>query len=293
MHALGVGIGFGLAGAGVLCTTINHATAFMGTGNTILYAGVYTYMKRTSIYNTVSTRANVHRATFLPCHLVALTCQPCACTPLCISISSDMEVSFLVSYLVLFFFWEIYIYTLGCACVQWVGSVVGAVPPLIGWVAATGSIDAGGMVLAAALYAWQFPHFNALSWNLRGDYSRAGYRMMSVTDPKLCRQVALRYSAAMIPISLAASWCGMCDWYLALDSTLINGFLTYRAWQFYNDANDQTARKLFMASIWHLPALLILFMVHKIYSEDDEEGVGDDDAQLSDVGDNAAALVAA
>eukprot|EP00729_Bicosta_minor_P010211 gene10211-9704_t len=188
LHALAVGVGFGLAGAGVLCTTVNHATAFMGTGNTILYAGVYTYMKRTSIYNT------------------------------------------------------------------WVGSVVGAVPPLIGWVAATGGIDTGGMVLAAALYAWQFPHFNALSWNLRGDYSRAGYRMMSVTDPKLCRQVALRYSAAMIPISLMASYCGMCDWWLALDSTVINGFLTYRAWQFYKDANDQTARKLFMASIWHLPA---------------------------------------
>lgn len=93
---------------------------------------------------------------------------------------------------------------------------------------------------------------------------------------ELVRQVALRYSAAMIPISLMASYCGMCDWWLALDSTVINGFLTYRAWQFYKDANDQTARKLFMASIWHLPALLILYMVHKVYSDDDD----DDDADV-------------
>ena len=54
----------------------------------------------------------------------------------------------------------------------WVGSVVGALPPLMGWAACTGGIDAGGLVLAGILYSWQFPHFNALSWNLRADYSR-------------------------------------------------------------------------------------------------------------------------
>ncbi len=55
---------------------------------------------------------------------------------------------------------------------QWVGSVVGAVPPVMGWAACTGAVDAGAFVLAALLYAWQFPHFNALSWNLRADYSK-------------------------------------------------------------------------------------------------------------------------
>ena len=56
----------------------------------------------------------------------------------------------------------------------WVGSLVGAVPPLIGWTAATGSLDPGAFVLAGILFTWQFPHFNSLSWNLRPDYSRAG-----------------------------------------------------------------------------------------------------------------------
>ncbi len=74
----------------------------------------------------------------------------------------------------------------------WVGSVVGALPPLIGWVSATGTLDLGALVLGGILYTWQFPHFNSLSWNLRPDYSRAGYRMMSVTDPDLCKRVALR-----------------------------------------------------------------------------------------------------
>lgn len=60
---------------------------------------------------------------------------------------------------------------------------VGAIPPMMGWVSCTGSLDPGAWLLGAILYAWQFPHFNALSWNLRPDYSRAGYRMMAVTNP--------------------------------------------------------------------------------------------------------------
>lgn len=60
---------------------------------------------------------------------------------------------------------------------------VGAIPPLMGWASCTGNLEAGAWIMAGILYAWQFPHFNALSWNLRPDYSRAGYRMMSVTNP--------------------------------------------------------------------------------------------------------------
>jgi hypothetical protein len=58
----------------------------------------------------------------------------------------------------------------------WVGSVVGAIPPMMGWTACTGTLDPGCLILAGILYTWQFPHFNSLSWNLRPDYSKAGYR---------------------------------------------------------------------------------------------------------------------
>lgn len=54
----------------------------------------------------------------------------------------------------------------------WLGSAVGGIPPLMGWAACTGSLGPGALVLAGILYSWQFPHFNALSWNLRPDYSR-------------------------------------------------------------------------------------------------------------------------
>ena len=54
---------------------------------------------------------------------------------------------------------------------------------MMGWASCSGNLEPGAWLLAAILYAWQFPHFNALSWNMRADYSRAGYRMMSVTHP--------------------------------------------------------------------------------------------------------------
>jgi len=145
----------------------------------------------------------------------------------------------------------------------WAGAVVGAVPPLMGWTAVTGSIDAGGLLLAGVLFAWQFPHFNALSWNLRADYSRAGYRMMSVVDPTGCRKVALQYAAAMIPISAGFAIFDVCDWWLVADTAVLNAILTYRAWQFYEDADEPSARKLFMTTLWHLPALMLLFLLHK------------------------------
>jgi heme o synthase len=65
----------------------------------------------------------------------------------------------------------------------WIGSIVGSIPPLMGWAGCSGSLEVGAWIFAGLLYSWQFPHFNALSWNLRPDYSRAGYRMMAVTDP--------------------------------------------------------------------------------------------------------------
>ena len=78
----------------------------------------------------------------------------------------------------------------GCT---WAGAVVGAIPPLMGYAALSGALDLPALVLAAVLYSWQFPHFNGLSWNLRGDYSRAGYHVMCVTDEALCRRTTLRF----------------------------------------------------------------------------------------------------
>lgn len=116
----------------------------------------------------------------------------------------------------------------------WAGAVVGAIPPMMGWTAVTNELmDPGCWVMGAILYAWQFPHFNALAWNLRADYSKAGYRMMSVTDPKLNARVSLRYSLAMVPLCLAVPYLDLTSWWFALDSTVVNAGLIYGAIQFW------------------------------------------------------------
>lgn len=154
----------------------------------------------------------------------------------------------------------------------WIGAIVGAIPPMIGWSACTGgSLDLGAWVLGALLYAWQFPHFNSLSWNLRMDYSKAGYRMMAVTDPNLNVRVSLRYSLLMFPLLGAAAYIGMTSPWILLDGGLVNAVLTYRAFQFWKSPSSSTARKLFFVSLLHLPLILAFLILHKIRTPKDSE----------------------
>ncbi|OCT60777.1 protoheme IX farnesyltransferase, mitochondrial [Xenopus laevis] len=145
----------------------------------------------------------------------------------------------------------------------WVGAVVGALPPVMGWTAATGSLDAGALLLGGILYSWQFPHFNALSWNLREDYSRGGYRMMSVTHPLMCRQVALRHCLALIGLSTLAPALDVTTWTFPVISLPINLYISYLGYRFYKDADRSSSRKLFFCSLWHLPMLLLLMLTCK------------------------------
>ncbi|CAK1552561.1 unnamed protein product [Leptosia nina] len=163
----------------------------------------------------------------------------------------------------------------------WLGSVVGAIPPLMGWVGCTGSFDMGALVLGVILYSWQFPHFNALSWNLRPDYSRAGYRMMAVTDPALCRRVALRHTGVITATCLAAPYLGVTNIWFAAESLPLNIYFAYLAWQFYQKSDSGSSRKLFRFSLLHLPALMLLMLVNKKYwsSTDTQEN----EIKMSDI----------
>ncbi|HEX5425340.1 MAG TPA: heme o synthase [Candidatus Acidoferrales bacterium] len=92
-----------------------------------------------------------------------------------------------------------------------VGAFPGALPPLIGWAAATGSISIGGWLLFAILFFWQFPHFMAIAWMYRQDYARAGIKMLPVVDPKgdaTFRQI-IWTSIVLVPVSLLPSVLGL------------------------------------------------------------------------------------
>ncbi|XP_038012864.1 protoheme IX farnesyltransferase, mitochondrial isoform X1 [Motacilla alba alba] len=155
----------------------------------------------------------------------------------------------------------------------WVGAVVGAIPPIMGWTAATGSLDAGALLLGGILYSWQFPHFNALSWGLREDYSRGGYCMMSVTHPGLCRRVALRHCLALIGLSTVAPVLNITTWTFPVISLPINLYISYLGFRFYRDADRSSSRKLFFCSLWHLPMLLlVMFTCKKSVLEKEDKG---------------------
>lgn len=145
----------------------------------------------------------------------------------------------------------------------WVGALVGAIPPLIGWSAVSPHLVPAAFILPAALFCWQFPHFNALSWNLRAEYARAGYKMASVLDPKLNSRVALRYALALFPVTLAAVSLGLATPLFALTGNAVNGLLTVQAVRFWRRPERKSARGLFFASLLHLPIFMALLFIHR------------------------------
>jgi heme o synthase len=234
------GIATGVMGVTALYFGVNPTTAALGAANIVIYAGIYTSMKRLSAANT------------------------------------------------------------------WAGAIVGGIPPLMGWTAAAGQVSTttqpgeaqwkellfseesiGGWLLAALLFAWQFPHFNALSWPVRDEYKAAGHRMLAWTNPARNARVALRYAFLMFPICWGLSAAGVVEPAFVPASAVVNGWMAYEAVKFWKHQGYKgSARGLFWASVWHLPVVMVLAMGMKqglwqrvktgIF------GVGEDDEEWDD-----------
>jgi protoheme IX farnesyltransferase len=139
-----------------------------------------------------------------------------------------------------------------------VGAVPGALPPVMGWAAARGSVEVGAWVLFLILFFWQLPHFLALAWMYREDYARAGFPMLSVEEPtgaSAGRQVVLQ-TLALLVVSLLPFGFGMAgDGYLVAALVLGAGFLGFGV-AFATERSRDRASRLFLASITYLPLLL-------------------------------------
>lgn len=216
-------IATGIFGTGLLWYGVNPTTAILGVSNIALYGFAYTFSKRMHPVNT------------------------------------------------------------------WVGAIVGAIPPLMGWCAAAGqysSTDAslahpdsiakefnellfteqaiGGWLIAALLFAWQFPHFFALSHGVRHEYANAGYKMLTSSNIPMAARVSLRYSAVMFPICAGLSYYQVTDPAFVATSSVINAWMLREALRMWRlNGEKGSARALFWASVWQLPIVLVLAMVHK------------------------------
>jgi protoheme IX farnesyltransferase len=141
-----------------------------------------------------------------------------------------------------------------------VGAVCGALPPMIGWVAAAGSVGTGAWILAMLLFVWQIPHFLALAWLYRDDYARGGFAMLPVLDHsgRLTGQVVLTSSLLLIPLGLTATLAGLAGWIYTSGGVLLGLWLSVLGYRLYANHTDANARRLFRASIIYLPVLLCL-----------------------------------
>ena len=146
-----------------------------------------------------------------------------------------------------------------------IGAVPGALPPLLGWCAASGGWGAPGWALFAILFFWQLPHFLAISWIYRRDYSNAGFRMLSGVDPDGRRSAAsaVRNTLALCVISLFPFALRMNGPVYLVGAIVLGAGFLYASIRFANDRSLLPARQLFFASIIYLPLLLCLLVADK------------------------------
>ncbi|XP_023730746.1 protoheme IX farnesyltransferase, mitochondrial [Lactuca sativa] len=151
----------------------------------------------------------------------------------------------------------------------WVGAVVGAIPPLLGWAAASGEITMNGLILPAALYFWQIPHFMALAYLCRDDYKAGGFKMFSLADPsgKRTALVALRNCIYLIPLGYLAYDWGITSGWFCLESTLLALAISGTAVSFLLNRTKTSARRMFHASLLYLPVFMSGLMFHRIYDD--------------------------
>jgi heme o synthase len=146
-----------------------------------------------------------------------------------------------------------------------VGAFPGAVPPLIGWTAATGSLSIEGWVLFAILFLWQFPHFLAIAWMYREDYGRAGILMLPVVEPdgRVTAQQIVVYTLMLIPVSLLPTVLGMSGRVYFFGAIVLGLLFLYSSLRAAFSMSRQQARRLLLASVLYLPLLFILMVINK------------------------------
>jgi protoheme IX farnesyltransferase len=147
-----------------------------------------------------------------------------------------------------------------------VGAFPGAIPPMIGWVAATGSLDRGAWLLFAILFLWQFPHFHAIAWMYREDYARAGILMLPVVDregTRTFRQIIL-YAAGLVGVSLLPVLMGLAGIVYFFGALVTcTALVQVCLWAASNKTNTR-AKWLMHATVMHIPLLLGLMIYDKI-----------------------------
>jgi heme o synthase len=147
-----------------------------------------------------------------------------------------------------------------------VGAIPGAIPPMIGWAAARGDIGAGAWSLFTIVFLWQMPHFFAIAWMCREDYSRAGFRMISSDDSSGERSASQSVFFCILLLVLAGlpAFVGIASYVYQPIELVLGGLFVAVAMRFLRLRTPTAARLLFFASIAYLPLLLAALVLTKL-----------------------------
>ena len=145
------------------------------------------------------------------------------------------------------------------------GSIPGALPPVGGWAAATGGLDAGAWVLFAILFAWQHPHFYAIAWIFREDYRRGGFRMLPVLEEdgrRTCRHI-LAFSLMLLAFSVLPATLGMSGKLYGAGALVLGLLMLAPGVTLARSRSIGDARRLLRTSVLYLPLLFLLSIVDR------------------------------
>jgi protoheme IX farnesyltransferase len=147
-----------------------------------------------------------------------------------------------------------------------IGAIPGAMPPLIGWAAATGSLSLHALILYAVVFLWQFPHFMAIAWMYREDYNRAGYLVLPGGESGAFFMVsqAMIPLLVLVPLSVAPVLLGRAGLAYLATAVILGGFFIYRADQLAAHRSNAMARRLLVASIVYLPLLFTVMLADRV-----------------------------
>jgi protoheme IX farnesyltransferase len=146
-----------------------------------------------------------------------------------------------------------------------VGAIPGAMPPLLGFAAAAGTLTWEAWALYAILFIWQFPHFYAIAWMYREDYAKAGIRMLPVVEPdgaSTARQILIA-SVVLIPVSMIPVWLSMTGFIYTFGALLMGAYFLYSGFRVSKERTILRARGVLLASVVYLPLLYALMLLDR------------------------------
>lgn len=146
-----------------------------------------------------------------------------------------------------------------------IGAFPGAMPPLIGWVAAAGKLTVEAWILFAILFLWQFPHFLAIAWMYREDYGRAGIKMLPVVEPegRVTGQQIIVYTLMLLPVSLLPFAIDLAGAVYMVGAVILGLIFLYYSVRAAVSKTTWQARRLLLASVLYLPVLFALMVLNQ------------------------------